>query len=204
MFLFRPDEQPQHQLLTETITGLKTFTAAPITFSGVNVFTAVKDTGSTLPAGLFGIQSVNNTFRIIRNTAAAGDFSTLTVPLVFSATDTATFVSTVAGADATAATHFLTRGQVVSTTVKNDFISLGTVTFEFPPSGWTLTRLAAGNIQVTHNLGTTNYTVVSSGSTNSRVTSLGNKLTNSFSILTFISSTLVLTDDYFAFILTKN
>ena len=210
------DSAVVHLAGTETISGLKTFSSQVVLSSNSGISLATRNTGEALPAGLFGFQAfTTGSFRLLRNTAAAGDFSAITVPFSFGATDAATFASTVtatggifsgtvSGADATAVTHFLTKGQVVATMVKNDFIALGTVSFELPPSGWTVTRTSTGIIQVTHNLGTTNYTVVVCGNNNQRVSSMSSKLANSFTALTFQSTTNTLTDDHFSFILVKN
>ena len=86
-------------LLNNNFSLIDTGMAANLDLAGTRVMTgnvnirkanpAVRftDTNQTLPAGAWQLQSSGNNFQLLRNTATAGDFSTSTVPIAFSATD---------------------------------------------------------------------------------------------------------------------
>ena len=179
------DSEAVHLAGTETISGSKTFTASPLTLSAANAFFIWKDTGQTLPAGTFAWQSTGGAIRILRNTAAAGDFSTATAPLTVSATDTATFLSTVGGADGTAATHFATKGQLDAKVYGVRITNNGTAAISYGPAGWSVSRSSIGVLTITHNFGSTNYSFTAtqeqSGAPTFQIASLG---TNTFQIIT--------------------
>jgi hypothetical protein len=65
-------------------------TAQQLAFANANL--SFKDTSQVLPAGLWRFLCGGNFFRIQRNTAPAGDFSTGTLPLSFDSSDVATFL----------------------------------------------------------------------------------------------------------------
>ncbi|HJQ13090.1 MAG TPA: tail fiber domain-containing protein [Gemmatimonadaceae bacterium] len=75
------------------------------------------DTSQTLPAGAWQWQSSGNVFELLRNTATAGNFSTSTVPIQFSATDGVTTLGS------------LTVGAGVSVTTGDVSVSAGNANF---------------------------------------------------------------------------
>ena len=188
-----------HTTGNETKAGVLTLTGVPLVSMPLARID-FKDTSQTLPAGLFAWQSTANTFRIIRNLAAAGDFSSATFPVTFGTTDIAIFSSNVGGADGTAPTHFVTKGQLDAKVYGGQVSSVGGAVYL--PSGWSSSRTALGNYTVTHNLGTTSYAPVitaAGGGTHAAYFALA---TNSFQVATTNTGSLV--DAAFAFTVARN
>lgn len=143
--------------------GVNTFTvSAPILLSAVTPYVRWRDSGQALPNGAWAIQAYGGGFRVIRNTAAAGDFSTVSSPFLISNADAVSFSSTVAGANAVAAGDFVNKGQLDARTRYVLVANNGTTaSITYGPAGWSVTRNSTGVVTVTHTIGSTNYSAVS-------------------------------------------
>ena len=190
-----------HDTGNETVAGLKTLTGN-LKLSNAGPFIDFRETGATLPAGLWEIQATTSTIRLYRNTAAAGDFSTFTNPIIFGADDTITVVGKIAGIDGTAATHLVTKAQLDAKVYGGQVTNAGTAAIPYGPSGWTVSRSSLGTVVVTHNLGTTNYAPVPASqqaNTTANVTTLA---ANSFTVQTMSGGSL--SDTGFTFTVARN
>lgn len=194
-------------LLTESINGLKTFLTSPLALLAAGAYFKITDTAQALPAGSWALESTGNAFRVIKNTSATGDFSTKTVPLSFSAADIATFLSRVAGADAAAATDFVTKQQLDAKVYGGHIANTGSASVTYGPIGWTVSRASTGNTTVTHNLGTTSYSVgvsTNADSSADRNALYFNRTSNSFGVLTTIATTAAAVDEAYSFQVVRN
>lgn len=174
----------------------------------------LKDTLQVLPAGLWEWQSIFGAMRLLRNTAAAGDFSTNTIPVQFGTTDIATFTGSIAGVaatftgnvtgiDGTAATHLTTKQQLDAKVYGGRVANSGTASVAYGPSGWTVSRASAGTTTVTHNLGTPNYSAVAMAAhTSPYIATVTNSTSNSFDVITSISGAN--SDSNYNFVVARN
>lgn len=191
-----------HTTGNESKSGVLTLTGVPV-ISMANPRLDIKDTGQTLPAGLWAVQSTGANFRVLRNLAGAGDFSSATVPFVISSADAATFTGTVSADTAISASNLVRKDQLDAKVYGGRITNAGTAAVAYGPSGWTVSRVSLGLTTVTHNLGTTNYSVVASTVNTGTVANPTVIATNSFNIGTvnFAGSSVDL--DY-GFVLARN
>ena len=77
---------------------------------------ALIDTSQVLPAGAWQWESTGNVFELLRNTAAAGDFSTNTVPISFDNTDSAHILGSITSGQNVTVGGTLSVGSTVSAT----------------------------------------------------------------------------------------
>ena len=181
----------------QTWTGINTFAAAnPLVLSSAAPSVQGRNTGLALPNGLWRLllPSASDNFGLQKNTAAAGDFSTLVTPFFCNSTQ-ATFAVPVAVGNAVAAGDAVNKGQLDAKVYAGRVnLAAGVATIVTAPPGWTAGRTAAGNVTITHNLGVTNYAVIPSMDSGNGWTIIYNSITaNSFIIATF-NSAFVLTD----------
>ena len=192
-----------HTTGNELKAGVMTFTSSPIA-QFANAYLTIRDTASTLPAGLWGLQGFNlGDFRVIRNTAAGGDFSTATSPLIITAADAATFLGTVSAATATAAAHLVRKDQLDTKVYGGQVTNAGTAAIPYGPSGWTVSRNSVGNVTLTHNLGTTNYAIVPSPNSAVFKAIWSSLAANTVQIITYDTAN-ALADTGFNFVLARN
>lgn len=192
-----------HTTGNELKSGVMTFTSSPIV-QFANAYLSIRDTASTLPAGLWGLQGFNlGDFRLLRNTAAAGDFSTATSPLIITAADAATFLGTVSAATATAAAHLVRKDQLDAKVYGGQVTNAGTAAIPYGPSGWTVNRNSVGSVTITHNLGTTNYAIVSTPNTAGYKAIWSTLSANTVIILTYDAAN-ALADTGFTFVVARN
>ena len=189
----------------QTWTGAQTFTASTLTLGGVTTQLRFRDTSVALPGGLYFIQSGAGTLRVIRNTAAAGDFSTGTYPLIINANDSVTFVGAVSVSNGVAPGEAINRAQLDAKVYGGRVTNNGTASIAYAPSGWSVVRNSTGQTDVTHNLGTLSYSVVvcvgeNAGTGLAQSPSIG---TNSFRVQTFIGGSAT-ADLAYNFVLVRN
>ena len=202
-----------HTTGNESKSGVLTLTSAPmVSMSSPRV--DFKDTSQTLPAGLFAWQTTGGAFRVIRNTAAGGDFSTGTFPINISAADAVTlsagisavtgnFTGNVTGIDGTIAAHLATKGQLDAKVYGGQVTNAGTAAIPYGPSGWTVSRNSVGNVTLTHNLGTTNYAIVPSPNSAVFKAIWSSLAANTVQIITYDTAN-ALADTGFNFVLARN
>lgn len=192
----------------QTWTGAQTFTAATLTLGGVSTQLRFRDTSVALPAGLHQIQSASGTLRVIRNTAAAGDFSTGTFPFTLNANDSVTFAGAVAVANGVATGDAVNKSQL-DAKVYSGWVarSAGAASFVSAPSGWTVAHSATGLATVTHNLNiaSTAYNVVATTAGGGFDTSavIAAQGLNTFQVNTFLTATSAASDKSFTFVLVR-
>lgn len=220
------DSAVVHLAGTETISGLKTFSSQVVLSSNSGISLATRNTGEALPAGLFGFQAfTTGSFRLLRNTAAAGDFSAITVPFSFGATDAATFASTVtatggifsgtvsaatgafsgtvSAATGVAATDLVTKGQLDAKTFGVRVTNNGTASIAYGPAGWTVSRSGVGVTTITHNFGATTYAAVS-GTSIANIAQLSSVGINTFNINTTVFANNTPVDADYQLVVTRN
>lgn len=164
----------------------------------------IRDTSQVLPAGLWRLYSAGNTVLLVRNTAAAGDFSSaVNVYTIYGSNDSVVFTGTVAGAAATTSAQFTTKAQLDAKAYGGVVNSTGGAIYL--PSGWSSAKTGTGQYTITHNLGTTNYgvvpTIVGNTGAYSSITSNG---ANTFIVGTNTTSTQVAADNAFSFVVARN
>lgn len=185
----------------ETITGQKTFdNITRISYTAAEL--RLRDTAQTLPAGLFSLRSDANAFRFVRNTAAAGDFSTALTTFQVDASNNGIFTGTLTAAAATVSTELVTKAQLDAKVYGGQIANSGTASVTYGPSGWTVSRTGVGLTTVTHNLGTTSYAVALTRSSAgaARLVSIA---TNSFAVTTLTPAEAAQDADYH-FVVSRN
>ena len=194
-----------HTTGAESKSGLLTFNNDNLKINGASPRLDLKATDQTLPAGLWALQLFgSNQIRLLRNTAAGGDFSTNDSPFIVNPTGDAAFLGKVTAVDATASTHLVTKSQLDAKVYGGFVANTGTASFTYGPSGWTVSRTSAGVTQVTHNLGTTNYAVVATiWSSSARLIHVTARASNSFDITTTTTGGSG-SDESYHFVLARN
>ena len=189
---------------TQSWTGANTFTSSAglkITYANAAIY--LTDTAIASPGGRYVWQSTLGVFRVIRNTALAGDFSTGTFPIIVNANDSVNFASTVSVGNAVAAGDAVNKGQLDSKVYGGQVNSAGTGVYM--PSGWSSVRTSLGLYTITHNLGTTSYSVVANLLVNAltgREAHIQSLSANTFAVYTFNGAT---TEDLnFNFVVVRN
>lgn len=187
-------------------TGVNTFTGAiPIILSSANPTIQGRITSVALPNGLwrFYFPSTDGDVYLTKNTAAAGDFSTNTNVLRIGSASAA-YTGTIAIAAGVAAGDAVNKGQLDAKVYGGRIANNGTASVAYGPTGWTVSRSSAGITVVTHNLGTTSYSVVVTTDGGLVLISLISALTaNSFTIATAnLSATSV--DAPYQFVVVRN
>lgn len=125
-----------------------------------NVYLRMVDSSQTLPAGAWQWINGSDTFNLQRNTATAGDFSTVATPLSFSQADAASFGGALNVAGATTMAGALTVNGAVN------FTDAGGITFAGRPAfgtgtPWDNANLAKPWADVNNNIAT-NYALAGS------------------------------------------
>ena len=144
----------------------------------------------------------DDTFYLQKNTAGAGDFSTVTNLFYIGSTQAVINVPITIPAGV-AATDAVRKDQLDAKVYGGRITNGGTASVAYGPSGWTVARNSAGNTTVTHNLGTTNYSVVVTTDTQVLIGIISALATNSFTVITSnVSITAV--DASYQFVLARN
>ncbi len=198
-----------HTTGNESKSGILTLTTgSPIAMSSTVPAIQGRNTSLTLPAGAWRMlwPASDDTFYLQKNTAGAGDFSTVTNLFYVGATQAVinvplTVPNGVSPGDA------VNKSQLDAKVYGGRITNAGTAAVAYGPSGWTVARDGAGLTTVTHNLGTTNYAVVLTPGPNvvnvaaSVSAALG---ANSFQARTWISSGSTAADYDYSFTLVRN
>lgn len=194
-----------HTTGNESIAGVKTLTTVvPIVLSSVNPVFQGRNTTLGLPSGLWRIYlpSSDDNVYFQKNTAVAGDFSTINNVFFFGATE-ATFIVPVAVASAVVAGHAVTKAQLDAKVYGGQVTNAGTAAIPYGPSGWTVNRNSVGSVTITHNLGTTNYAIVATPNSAVYKAIWATLSTNTVTILTYDSANS-LADTGFTFVVARN
>ena len=169
----------------QTWTAVNTFTAAtPIILSSASPIFRGRNTSIALPNGLWQLYLpwTDDKIYFQKNTAAAGDFSSVNNVFILAAAQ-ATFSVPVAVGSGVAAGDAVNKGQLDAKVYGGHVNAAGTAVYL--PTGWSSVRNSAGSFTITHNLGTTNYApVVGSSDLGIKVnhTAIG---VNSFNVQTY-------------------
>jgi hypothetical protein len=187
-----------------TWTGLNLFTASTgVSLQASQPFIQYRDTSQALPNGLWAAQAVTTGWRIVKNTAVAGDFSTSVNPLFIDNSNNVSFVGRASGSNAVAASDFATKGQV-DAKVYGGLVAGNGAALVLPP-GWSCSRTSLGTYVVTHNLGVNNYGVVASVDGIPGLTIFANGgSTTAFLVLVTTAATGAAADGAFGFVLARN
>lgn len=164
----------------------------------------IRDTSQVLPAGLWRLYSAGNTVLLVRNTAAAGDFSSaVNVYTIYGSNDSVVFTGTVAGAAATTSAQFTTKAQLDAKVYPVRIANSGTASIATGPAGWSVSRSGVGLTTITHNLNIATYavTLTPSYTASGATAQIGTLTVNAFNVETRTSS--VLTDMDYGVILAR-
>ena len=191
-----------HTTGNESKSGILTLTTgSPIAMSSTVPAIQGRNTSLTLPAGAWRMlwPASDDTFYLQKNTAGAGDFSTVTNLFYIGSTQAVINVP-ITIPNGVASTDAVNKSQLDAKVYGGQVSSTGTAVYL--PSGWSSSRSALGNYTITHNLGTTSYAPVvtaSGGGTHAAYFALA---TNSFQVAT--TNTGALIDAAFAFTVARN
>ena len=151
-----------HTTGNETKTGSLTFLSdTSIVVSAANPILEGRNTANAQYRWRIYLPNSDNKVYFQHNTHASGDFSTSVNAMSFNET-TMTYTGTIVAAAATLSTELVTKAQLDAKVYGGRIANNGTASVTYGPSGWTVSRTAAGTVVITHNLGTTNYTIVAS------------------------------------------
>lgn len=186
---------------TLTLTGSS---SSPIFLNSTNPTIEGQNTALALPAGLWRMYFPSGDDRVYwqKNTHASGNFSTVTNAFHVGATS-ATFIGTVVAANATLSTELVTKAQLDAKVYGGIISNTGTASVVYGPSGWTVARSSLGITVVTHNLGTTNYALTVSATTQGIIAAVTGSTTTTFTIITTTDAG-ALADHSYHFVLARN
>lgn len=195
-----------HNTGDENIGGVKTLTSQyPLILNGTGNVTAI--TGRNLTFGVQGywrffLGATDGRVYFQKNTHAAGDFSTNVNALHFDGDDMV-FAGTIVASAATLSTELVTKGQLDAKVYGGRIANNGTASVTYGPSGWTVSRSGVGLTTITHNLGTTNYSVVCSAINSINVATPTAFNSNTFLVTTGAPPNTPVDYDY-SFVLARN
>lgn len=194
-----------HVTGNESIAGIKTFTTgSPIAMSSTVPAIQGRNTSLTLPAGAWRMlwPASDDTFYLQKNTAAGGDFSTVTNLFYIGSTQAVINVP-ITIPNGVASTDAVNKSQLDAKVYGGQVTNAGTAAIPYGPSGWTVNRVSAGIVTLTHNLATTNYAIVATPNTGG-YTAIWSSLAANTVVINTYNAAGAATDTGFNFVVARN